>query len=345
MKKILVTGGLGYIGSHVGISLLKKGYEVTLLDSLINSNLETLEKIKNIVKIESPEFGNNVEFAMGDIRDPMFLENVFEKARYTKNYDAVMHFAGLKSVEESLENPIKYWDFNVGGSLNLIKFMDKYECTTLIFSSSATVYGFFEGVPFTEESKINPLNPYAKTKAYIEKLTYDLNETDKNWRISNLRYFNPIGYHPSGILKENPLDKTQNIFPTICKVALGYKKEIQIFGNDWDTRDGTCMRDYIHIMDLSEGHLLALEYLFGREKILLNLNLGKGEAITVLELINTFEKVNKIKIVKNFSKKRNGDVAILVADVNSAKKLLNWRAKKSLDQMCIDGWKGQLSIS
>ncbi|MDC3092347.1 UDP-glucose 4-epimerase GalE, partial [Prochlorococcus sp. AH-716-M18] len=336
---------LGYIGSHVVISLLKKGYEVTLIDSLINSNLETLEKIKNIVKIESPAFENKVEFAMGDIRDPKFLEIVFEKARSTKNYDAVMHFAGLKSVEESLEKPIKYWDFNVGGSLNLIKFMDKYDCRTLIFSSSATIYGCYEGVPFSEESKINPLNPYAKTKAYIEKLNNDLYKTNKKWRISNLRYFNPIGYHPSGILKENPLDDDQNIFPIICKVAKGYKNEIQIFGNDWDTRDGTCMRDYIHIMDLSEGHLLALEYLFSCEKILLNLNLGRGEAITVLELINTFEKVNKVKIVKKFSKKRNGDVAILVADVSFAKKLLNWQAKMSLAQMCIDGWKGQLNIS
>ncbi len=277
-----------------------------------------------------------------DIRDEEKLSKVFsENIKNGNSISGVIHLAGLKSVNESINLPLKYWDYNFQGTINLLKIMNKFDCRRLVFSSSASIYGVYDENKLTENTRFNPLSPYASTKAAIEKLLDDLsNQSNSKWQIVSLRYFNPIGAHDSGYIGENILGNPNNIFPIINDVALGKEKELSIFGHDWPTRDGTCIRDYIHIMDLADGHSLAFEYMLKNKKVkLTTLNIGTGKGTSILELINKFEEVNKIKVPYIFSERRLGDSPTVVANNEKAKKLLNWIPKRDLSSMCIDGWR------
>ena len=340
MKTILVTGGCGFIGSHTCLCLLKNNYKIIAIDSNINSSKLSFKNIKRILK-KNKLLIEDIIFKKGDIRDEKFLKEVFLQAITNGNpIDAVVHFAGLKSVEESTKYPLIYWDNNVCGSLILLKVMQIFKCETIVFSSSATVYGHAKINPIKESSDIKPLNPYGQTKASIEYILEGIYRgSQKKWKIANLRYFNPIGAHESGLIGEEPLDKPNNLFPYIALVALGKFKRLNIYGKDWPTDDGTGIRDYIHVMDLAEAHKCALNYLFDNEPNLLNLNIGTGIGTSVLELVETFEDVNKCKIPYEFCKRRPGDVATLIADNKKAISLLQWYPKRDLKNMCEDGWR------
>ncbi len=338
MEIILVTGGAGFIGSHTCLALLEKGYKIYVVDSLINSSSNS---IKNIETIKS---SSDITFFKGDIRDTKFLNNLFLKAESENNLiSSVIHFAGLKSVSESVSHPLQYWDANVNGTLSLLHAMNDNKCRTLIFSSSATVYGATDNIiKLKEDQFIDPINPYGTTKATIEKLLNNVfNSLANKWRIANLRYFNPIGAHYSGLIGENPSGIPNNIFPYITQVAYGKLKQLKVFGNDWPTLDGTGVRDYVHVMDIAEGHIAALEFLNQNKPQILNLNLGTGVGTSVLELIKTFQEVNSIKIPYIFSERRDGDLPIVIADNSLAKSVLQWEPKRSISQMCKDGWKWQ----
>ena len=342
MTSILVTGGSGFIGSHTCLLLLEKGYDLVVLDSLINSSKMALDRVSNIYSNKTKS--NSIKFINGDIRDNSILDNIFKEAQFSnKNISGVIHFAGLKAVGESVTNPLEYWGVNVNGSINLLKVMDEYKCRTLVFSSSATVYAKGEkNIKLNEESNIKPSNPYGETKLAIERILFNLSQIpSSNWRIANLRYFNPIGAHFSGLIGENPLGLPNNIFPYINQVALKKLDYINIFGNDWDTYDGTGVRDYIHVMDLAEGHISALEYLFNESRTIINFNLGTGIGTSVLELIETFKKVNDVDLPYKFKDRRPGDVDYVVADNSFVKSTLNWEPTRNLDDMCKDGWNWQ----
>jgi len=340
MQTILATGGTGYIGSHTCVELLKKGFKVIILDSLINSSSRVFEKIIKITKIKNPEFVNNCSFVLGDIRDHNLLVNIFEKEIRNKNkIEAVIHFSGLKSVYESFLNPLEYWDVNFCGTINLLRVIEKYSCSSLVFSSSATVYDVETISPIKESAFIKPINPYGKTKAAVENILDDyFYSKSKDISIGCLRYFNPIGAHPSGSLGEEPKGMPTNIFPLLNKVAFGELDQIRIFGNDWETIDGTGVRDFIHIMDIAEGHVRTLDYLLQNKNTNIKLNLGTGKGTSVLELINIFKKVNHVNIPYIFDKRRVGDREIVYADNSLAKKLLKWEPKRKVEEMCFDGW-------
>ncbi len=340
MLNILVTGGTGFIGSHTCIDLLENNYKITIVDSNINSSSNVLNQI-NLIANQKIKSHKNIIFEKGDIRDISFLDKVFYKAKKNKNpIEAVIHFAGLKSVKESVLNQFLYWENNVSGSISLLKIMEKYDCRTIVFSSSATVYGNVESIPIFETDKIKPINPYGSTKEIIERILESIFEVSKPiWNIAILRYFNPIGAHISGLIGENPHGIPNNLFPLICGVASGKYEQLTIYGKDWPTKDGTGIRDYIHVMDLAESHRCALEYLFNNKSKLIKLNIGTGIGTSVLELINQFKISNKCEIRFKFSERRAGDVPILVADNKKAISLLNWQPKKGLDDMCSDGWK------
>ena len=265
----------------------------------------------------------------------------FSREFRDKDYEieAVIHFAGLKSVNESTKDPLKYWDYNLKGTINLLNTMKKYSCRNLVFSSSATIYGKKNDL-IKENSEISPINPYGNTKATIEKILYDLSRSEKNdWYIVCLRYFNPIGAHPSGLIGEYPTDKPNNLLPIINKVAAGLNEELKIFGNDWKTHDGTGIRDYIHVMDLAEGHFLALENILKKKSKFIQLNLGTGRGTSVLELVKTFQEVNGVSVPYKFAPRREGDVAFLVADNSLATNYLKWNPKNDLKIMCKDSWR------
>ena len=342
MISILVTGGAGFIGSHTCLNLLEKGYKIYVLDSFCNSSQISLSRVDELYISRSNNL-NCLEIIKGDLRDKSSIEEIFKLAEFNKDeIKGVIHFAGLKSVKESMHNPLLYWQVNLQGSLNLFEIMKKYSCKTIVFSSSATIYGNNTKEKIKETEIIAPINPYGKTKAAIEQVLHDLFFSDpKNWRIVNLRYFNPIGAHPSGLIGENPKNFPNNIFPLITKVAIGKIDKIKIFGNDWPTHDGTGIRDYIHVMDLSEGHVKALDLLLNEEPQIINLNLGNGIGVSVMELINTFEKVNKVKLPYIITERRIGDVAKIVADNSLAFQKLKWSPKRTIEEMCIDGWKWQ----
>ncbi len=346
MKSILVTGGLGFIGSHTCISLIKYGYRMIIIDSNINSSIKSIQRIKNILNNHNYINTNkDILFEKGDVRNAEFLDYVFLKAQ-KNNYsiNGVIHFAGLKAVEESVNNPLMYWDFNVNGSIQLLKVMNKFSCRTIVFSSSATIYDSKVINPIAENSNILPSNPYGDTKATIENILNGVFKSSKeSWRVANLRYFNPIGAHPSGLIGEDPLEKPNNIFPLICKVARGYYEKICIYGDDWPTVDGTGIRDYVHVMDLAQAHCLALDYLLINKPKIINLNIGTGIGTSVLQLIKTFELVNKCNVPYEICKKRPGDVAISIADNKLATSILKWKPIRSLEDMCKDGWKWQLN--
>ncbi len=341
MKNILLTGGAGFIGSHTSLILLERGFNVIIYDSFINSSPNSLKNVKKICNQQSLKTKGNLRIIKGDICDSYKLNKVFSEAKQNGYFiDGVIHFAGLKSVRESVENPFKYWDINVNGTINLLKTMELYNCNSIVFSSSATIYGSCEFGLLSENSKINPVNPYGTTKYTIEKFLHDIfNSSPNKWRIANLRYFNPIGAHYSGLIGEDCKGQINNIFPLILEVASGRKKELEVFGNNWPTPDGTCLRDYIHVMDLSEGHINALNFLFKDFPKIININLGTGLGSSVLDLINTFSNVNNIDVPYRVTSRREGDVPMLVADNSLSKKTLNWEPKRSLELMCRDGWK------
>lgn len=322
--KILVTGGTGYIGSHTCVELLKSGFDVVIIDNLSNSKIEVIDKIKTIT-------GKDLVFYQGDIRDELLLEEIFQK----EGIDAVIHFAGLKAVGESVKKPMMYYRNNIDGTLTLCEVMEKYNCKKLIFSSSATVYGKPKTLPIKEDFPLSTTNPYGSTKLYIEGILKDLYVSDPEWSIVVLRYFNPIGADKSGLIGENPNDIPNNLMPYIMKVAVGELPFLNIYGNDYDTHDGTGVRDYIHVADLALGHLRALKILSpGIEYI----NLGTGNGYSVLDIVNTFIKVNKLDIPYKIGERRQGDIDACYADSSYAKKRLNWEAKHTLDEMCLDAY-------
>ncbi|MDC3044733.1 UDP-glucose 4-epimerase GalE [Prochlorococcus sp. AH-736-B04] len=340
MKNILITGGTGFIGSHTCVTLLSEGYNVYLIDSLVNSSKISLLKIEEIFRNKNIDITNKLRFFEGDIRKKDFIDYVFKTAlKEKKAIDGVIHFAGLKAVAESVIKPLNYWENNVLGSYNLIKIMEENNCKTIVFSSSATVYGNTSEDFLNEEFSLVPTNPYGATKLTVEKMLNDIYQNiNENWKIAILRYFNPIGAHKSGLIGENPLQKPNNIFPIIINSAYT-KKKLKVFGNDWPTTDGTCIRDYVHVMDLADGHIKALDFLFRNKTQLIKLNIGTGKGHSVLDLIKTFENANNVSVPFEFDKRRDGDVCHLVADNSKAKSILNWSPAKSLKEMCIDGWK------
>jgi UDP-glucose 4-epimerase len=340
MNNILVTGGAGFIGSHTCINLLEQGYELTVIDSNVNSSSLSLVRIKEILKKKKVDFNYKLTFKKGDIRDQFFMNLLFLEAKEKgKPIEGVIHLAGLKSVEESIKKPLVYWENNVFGTMNLLKIMKKFDCKTIVFSSSATIYGVVSSDPIDEKCIINPNNPYGQTKASIEFMLKGIFESSKDkWRIANLRYFNPIGAHESGLIGENPSDVPNNLFPIICNVAQGKFGELKIFGNDWPTLDGTGVRDYIHVMDLAEAHTRALDFLFSNKAQLIDLNIGTGIGTSVLELIEKFSKVNNCSVPFSYSERRQGDAPVVIANNNKAISVLNWKPKRNLEEMCKDGW-------
>jgi len=349
-KKILLTGGIGYIGSHICVALLEYGYEISILDSDIKNCSEIVKNISKITELNHKKFKQRISLYEGDIRDKKILREIFLKLKNKGDkFSAVIHLAGLKSVSQSIKNPLDYWDVNVNGSINLLKVMNEFCCKTIIFSSSAMVYGSKKDLKLDESLRLNPTNPYGLTKATVEKIleTVFLSELDY-WKVCNLRYFNPIGAHFSGLIGEKLGLNGSNIFPLLNLVASGKKKLIKIYGNDWPTKDGTGIRDYIHVMDLAYGHVIAMEYLLSNKSQQINLNIGSGQGTTVLELIKIYQRVNNCSIPYEFCERREGDVGILVADNQLAKKILNWNPTRSIEEMCKDGWnweKNQTKLS
>tara|TARA_Y100000589_G_scaffold28724_1_gene23898 strand:+ start:25322 stop:26392 length:1071 start_codon:yes stop_codon:yes gene_type:complete len=342
---ILVTGGAGFIGSHTSLSLLEKGYKIKIIDSFINSSKKSIERIKLILDKKKLYYKDRIEVIEGDLNNIKCIDNIFSKARNeNQSITGVIHFAGLKYINESIKNPILYWQNNITGTLNLLNTMNRYGCNLIVFSSTAAIYGSLNNCPISENSPKLPINPYAETKLTIEKFLNNLFESSPDrWKVANLRYFNPIGSHESGIIGEDPCNYPSNIFPLIIKAAAKQIDKITIFGNDWKTRDGTCIRDYIHVMDLAEGHIKVLEYLLDQKKgKYINLNIGRGKGTTVLELINTFIESNKVNIKYVFSKRRQGDICTSIADTKLFTSLLNWTPKRDIKKMCIDGWKWKL---
>ena len=339
--RILLTGGSGFIGSHITLLLLERGFEVLLLDSYLNSSSKVTDRIKTYLSTKNLQY--NLETIKGDIRDNELLDNIFiESINKNKNIDTVIHLAGLKSVSDSLANPLEYWDVNVLGTMNLLRTMKKYRCFSLVFSSSATIYGVSDFFPMAEDHRISPMNPYGKTKVAIENLLSDLYESDKNnWKICSLRYFNPVGAHPSSMIGENPIGKPNNLFPFLTQVAIGRQNILNVFGDDWDTEDGSGVRDYIHVIDLAEGHLASIDYLNSKDSCLEFINLGSGKGYSVFQIIRQFELSTGCNIPFKIKKRRDGDVAKCYADISKAKRLLAWSPKRTLEQICLDGWNWQ----
>ncbi len=326
---VLVTGGAGYIGSHTCVELLQSNHNVVVVDNLCNSKREALSRVEKIT-------GRRLAFVQADIRDRNALDAVFSR----HPTDAVLHFAGLKAVGESVAQPSRYFENNVLGTKNLIEAMGDHHVKKLVFSSSALVYGSEYAPPLTEDLLPNPGNPYAENKAEIESMLQDLSGADAEWRIRILRYFNPVGAHPSGLIGEDPQGKPNNIMPNITQAAVGRLSFVEVFGNDYPTHDGTGIRDYIHITDLAKGHLSALQRLSKGANVLI-CNLGTGRGFSVLELISTFEKAASRRIPYQFGPRRPGDVPVLFASCTRAEKALVWRAEKSLFDMCKDSWHWQ----
>ena len=327
-KKILVTGGLGFIGSHTSLKLLEKNYEIIILDNLSNSKIQVINRIKELSK-------KDFDFIKGDIRNGKLLREIFKN----NLIDCVIHFAGLKAAGESEKYPLDYYNNNVLGSLILFQEMQLAKVKSIIFSSSASVYGNAPTIKCKEETKLNPISVYGKTKLIIEDILKNLYKSEPKWKIINLRYFNPIGAHSTGILGEDSRDNPTNLIPFITEVALGKKDQLLVFGNDYNTSDGTGKRDYIHIDDLARGHLFALEKLKKESNICTDINLGTGKAYSVIEVINAFEIASGKKIPFKITGRREGDIAEICADATYAKNLLKWEAKFDLNRMCLDVWK------
>ena len=329
MSKILITGGAGYIGSHMCVELARAGLEFVVVDNLINSSKKSLAAVKRITN-------QDFAFVEADLRDEATLNQLFSD----HEINAVLHFGGLKAVGESVEKPLEYYDNNVQGTLCLLRAMTKAEVTTLVFSSSATVYGIPTQIPLTEDCATSATNPYGQTKLIIEEMLQNFAQVKPDWRISMLRYFNPVGAHVSGELGEDPNGIPNNLMPFISQVAVGKLQSLKIFGQDWETRDGTGVRDYIHVEDLAKGHLKALTYLESNPGIHIH-NLGTGTGYSVLEVVHAFEKANGVPIPHEFAPRRSGDIAECYADATKAKIDLGWQAKHDITRMCEDVWRWQ----
>ncbi len=326
--KVLVSGGTGYIGSHTCVELLNAGYDIVVFDNLSNSKIEMVDKIKEITQ-------KDFKFYKADMLNYDEINKIFEEH---KDIEAVIHFAGLKAVGESVEKPLEYYHNNITGTLNLLRVMKLHNVKKLIFSSSATVYGDPETVPIKEDFPKHATNPYGETKLMIEQILEDLVISDDTWSVIALRYFNPIGAHESGLIGESPNGIPNNLMPYINQVAEGKLPCLNVFGNDYDTHDGTGVRDYIHVVDLSKGHIKALERAnktHGFEAY----NLGTGTGYSVLDMIKNFEKATGVKVNYKIAPRRPGDIAVCYADNTKAKEVLGWTAEKNLEEMCKDGWR------
>jgi len=328
-QMVLVTGGAGYIGSHTCVLLVEAGYEVVIFDNFSNATRESIRRVEKIV-------GREIPFVEGDIRSAADLEKVFTQYEIT----SVIHFAGLKAVGESVAQPLRYYDNNVHGTLVLCEVMQKHGCKSIVFSSSATVYGDPHTTPITEDFPLSATNPYGRSKLIIEEILGDLYRSDESWKIALLRYFNPVGAHPSGTIGEDPNGIPNNLVPFIAQTAVGKREKLSVFGGDYETKDGTGVRDYIHVMDLAEGHLKALSYLEGHTGVL-RVNLGTGLGYSVLEMIKAFENASGRPVPYEIVERRPGDIAACFADPSYAKAVLGWEAKKSIEEMCEDSWRWQ----
>ncbi|MDI9330752.1 MAG: UDP-glucose 4-epimerase GalE [Alphaproteobacteria bacterium] len=327
--KVLVTGGCGYIGSHTSVALLQAGFAVVLFDNLSNSTSAVLGPIARLG-------GPKVTLVQGDVRQPDDLAQVFADHRF----DAVIHFAGLKAVSESVQVPLNYYEHNVSGTLQLLRAMDVAGVRRLVFSSSATVYAEDAACPLNESAALDATNPYGRSKLMCEQLLCDVQAADPRWQVAVLRYFNPVGAHPSGEMGELPIGVPQNLMPMITQATKGLRPHLSIFGDDYPTPDGTAVRDYIHVQDLAAGHVAALAYMAHQDKGL-TVNLGTGRGVSVKEMIDTFERVNAVQVPYRWAARRAGDVAVRFADVGLAQQLMGWRAQLSLDEMCRDAWRWQ----
>lgn len=328
---ILVTGGAGFIGSHTCVELINAGYDVVVLDNLVNSSEKSLDRVAQIV-------GEKIKFYEVDCLDREGLCKIFEN----ENIEAVIHFAGLKAVGESVYKPLEYYHNNITGTLILCDVMRQYFCKNIVFSSSATVYGNPAIIPIKEDCPKGELtNPYGRTKSMLEQILTDLHTADEQWNVTLLRYFNPIGAHESGLIGENPKGIPNNLLPYVTQVAVGKLKELSIFGNDYDTHDGTGVRDYIHVVDLANGHVKALDKILKAEPEVRIYNLGTGIGYSVLDVVKAFEKANNIKINYTMKPRRAGDVATCYSDASKAKEELSWVASRDLETMCKDAWRWQ----
>ena len=340
METILVTGGCGYIGSHTCVSLLKNNYNILIVDSLVNSSKDTLDNIRKTMSLEGVEISDNIRFLQGDLRNKLWLDNVFrDYLQSNKPIKSVIHFAGLKSIYESIISPINYWDSNISTTISLIQTMKKYNCFSLIFSSSASVYAFNGMKLLKETDVVKPETPYGKTKLCIEEIFKDLYFSDTNWKIISLRYFNPIGSHNLGLLPEDSKGNSANLFPAILRTIKGKQERLRIFGKDWPTEDGTCIRDFIHVMDLAEAHVAALRFLKDNKPQNISINIGTGKGTSILEIIKTFKELNGIEFLYDFVERRIGDQPFLVADNKLALDLLNWSPRRTIEDMCTDSIK------
>jgi len=326
---VLVTGGAGYIGSHTVVLLIEAGFKVVVYDNFCNSSIESIRRVEKIVGVKIPA-------VKGDIRDKEGLQRVFD----AYPIDSVIHFAGLKAVGESVEKPLEYYDNNVVGSKILFEVMRDNNCKSIVFSSSATVYGDPKTVPVKEDFPISATNPYGRSKLFIEEMLRDLFVSDNSWKIVILRYFNPVGAHISGSIGEDPSGIPNNLMPFISQTAVGKREFLSIFGNDYDTPDGTGVRDYIHVVDLSDAHLKALQKIESFNQVM-TINVGTGRGYSVLEMVKAFEKASGKKVAYQIAPRRAGDIAINYADTSYAKEVLGWEATRDIDQMCEDSWRWQ----
>lgn len=331
MKKILVTGGAGYIGSHTVVELVAAGYEAIIVDDLSNGSVQVLDRLKSIT-------GREISFYQGSVADKGFMNRVFEE----NHIDAVIHFAAYKAVGESVQEPLKYYENNVGGTIALLEVMKENKVDHIIFSSSATVYGMNNISPLTEDLPTSATNPYGYTKLMMEQILTDLALANSDCSVTNLRYFNPIGAHESGMIGEAPNGIPHNLMPYITQVAVGKLQELSVFGNDYDTHDGTGVRDYIHVVDLAKGHVLALKHNLENKGVAV-FNLGTGIGYSVLDMVKAFENVNGVKIPYTIKDRRPGDVATCYADASKANDILGWKAEKTLQDMMRDSWRWQSS--
>ena len=331
MKKLLVTGGTGFIGSHTAVELLQAGFEVIIYDNLSNSSPEVLKRLFQITKVP-------VTFVEGDIRDISRLNDVFTH----HNFDAVVHFAGMKAVNESIRDPLLYYNNNVFGTLQLLEVMKCHEVKVMVFSSSATVYDKNAEVPFSEDMRVGiPTNPYGISKLMIENILSDVQKADNSWEVICLRYFNPIGAHPSGLIGEDPKGIPNNLMPFLTQTAIGKLDILNIFGGDYPTPDGSAIRDFIHVVDLATSHVAALQKCNDGAGFRI-VNVGTGKGYSVFEVIRTFEKINKVKIPFEIVNRRFGDTAVSFADTKLAQRFLSWQASFGLEEMCRDSWNWQL---
>ncbi|RWR87623.1 bifunctional UDP-glucose 4-epimerase and UDP-xylose 4-epimerase 1-like protein [Cinnamomum micranthum f. kanehirae] len=331
-NSILVTGGAGFIGTHTVLQLLNEGYRVSIIDNLDNSVEDAVDRVRDLA---GSSRSGNLQFHVGDLRNKEDLEKVFSRTRF----DAVIHFAGLKAVGESVAKPSLYYNNNLIGTLNLFEFMTKYGCKKMVFSSSATVYGQPETIPCVEDFQLMAMNPYGRTKLFLEEIARDIQKADPEWRIILLRYFNPVGADMSGQIGEDPKGIPNNLMPYIQQVAVGRLPVLNVFGYDYPTKDGSAIRDYIHVVDLADGHIAALRKIFSKDHIgCVAYNLGTGRGTSVLEMVAAFEKASGKKIPVKLCPRRPGDATAVYASTEKAKKELGWKAKYGIEEMCRDQW-------